>query len=78
MLGTVCVEAVSEREMSRDVGEGSSVRPRDPGTYFKRTLKLGVKYLRVPRAKARDIESALNFIVMVLMMYVAGCCPGSQ
>ena len=35
MLGIVCVEAVSEREMSRDVGEGSSVRPRDPGTVQK-------------------------------------------
>ena len=32
MLGTGCGQAVPEREMSRDVGEGSSVRPRDPGT----------------------------------------------
>ena len=32
MLGTVCGQSVPEREMSRDVGEGSSVRPRGPGT----------------------------------------------
>ena len=31
MLGTACVQAVSEREMSRDVGEGSSVSSRGPG-----------------------------------------------
>ena len=35
MLGTVCGQAVPEQEMSRDVGEGSSVRPRDPGTLQK-------------------------------------------
>ena len=33
MLGTACVQAVSEREMSRDVGEGSSVSSRGPGIY---------------------------------------------
>ena len=32
MLGTVCGQSLPEREMSRDVGEGSSVRPRGPGT----------------------------------------------
>ena len=35
MLGTVCGQSVPEREMSRDVGEGSSVRPRGPGTVQK-------------------------------------------
>ena len=38
MLGTVCGQAVPEQEMSRDVGEGSSVRPRDPGTLQKCTV----------------------------------------
>ena len=33
MLGTACVQAVSEREMSGDVGEGSSVSSRGPGIY---------------------------------------------
>ena len=32
MLGTVCGQALPEREMRRDVGEGSSVRPGGPGT----------------------------------------------
>ena len=35
MLGTVCGQSVPEREMSGDVGEGSSVRPRGPGTVEK-------------------------------------------